>query len=353
MGLEVVASGIDSLYLAFYGEVRESVAEQLDGWRKEAESAGEDAVGQIGDRTVLVKPHGWRQYRYWLDTAMANVFVTPSVQIPSIYIQLRAIELHALGAERAIDEARTLASQICGVQGVIASRVDLYADVTGWSPVMADLQRFVCRATSRRSFEVVRQLYTSGNRLSGFTFGRGAIVARVYNKTLEISKTGNDWMRTVWPANVEDVWRIEFQFRRGALRSFDLTDPEETIAARQQLWEYGTDWLSLRLPNGNSQRTRWPEDEAWRQLRQATVDLPLAPLVRRRREQAEETRLIRGLLGYASALGARGPATDLKGTLLRAVPDAHEYMRHRGVVFEDVVRKKRERLLRNPELESA
>ena len=73
---------------------------------------------------------------------------------------------------------------------LLVSRLDLFADVQGWAPALEDLHRFVGYGRSRRGFEERNEVFTAGHRLTGFTFGRDALVARVYDKTREIGRRG-------------------------------------------------------------------------------------------------------------------------------------------------------------------
>ena len=62
--------------------------------------------------------------------------------------------------------ARTLGAE-CGPVAFSVSRLDLYADFTGWNLEATDRNRFVCRADSVRTYK------TEGH-LTGFEFGRRA-----------------------------------------------------------------------------------------------------------------------------------------------------------------------------------
>jgi hypothetical protein len=64
--------------------------------------------------------------------------------------------------------------------------------------VREDFPRFVCRAQRKWEFEADRQMHTGGRRLSGFTFGRGAVLPRIYDKTLELAVRGETWPQVIW-----------------------------------------------------------------------------------------------------------------------------------------------------------
>ena len=131
----------------------------------------------------------------------------------------------------------------CSAFGALCSRVDIYADFQGWTPRPHDYDRFVTRSRRNTSHIAVHH---EGRRFTGFTFGRDAIVARLYDKTAEIAHSGKDWMRSVWGDQLDrsrPVWRLEFQLRRELLAEFSLRGPEDALTKRQDLWTYATRWL--------------------------------------------------------------------------------------------------------------
>jgi hypothetical protein len=210
--------------------------------------------------------------------------------------------------------------------------------------VREDFPRFVCRAQRRWEFEADRQMHTRGRRLSGFTFGRGAVLARIYDKSLELAVTGETWPEVIWRGADRErpVWRVEVQYRRQALKAFGLKTVADVLLLRQDLWDYGMRWLSLREPNGDSNRARWPEAPVWAVLRQAAIGLPRCELVRERREAAARLRLLRGFVGYATSLAACGEDDDLEVALREVVPEVQAYLARKETTFEDVVVRKRE-----------
>jgi hypothetical protein len=228
-----------------------------------------------------------------------------------------------------------------------ASRVDLYVDSQGWQPQREDFPRFVCRAQRKTEFETDRQMHSRGRRLSGFVFGRGAIVARIYDKTLELAVRGETWPQVIWEGvdPAQPVWRVELQFRRSALKAFRLRTVADVLAARRELWDYGMRWISLRDPNGDSNRSRWPEAPVWTVLRQVTLGSPWSELVRERKEAASRLRLLRGFVGYATSLAACDQVDDVEEALREVVPEVRAYLARKGTTFDDVVAVKREQRL--------
>jgi hypothetical protein len=206
----------------------------------------------------------------------------------------------------------------------------------------------VCRAQRKTEFETDRQMHTRGRRLSGFVFGRGAIVARIYDKTLELAVRGETWPQVIWEGADPNrpVWRVELQFRRPALKAFRLRTVADVLAARQDLWDYGMRWISLREPTADTNRSRWPEAPMWTVLQEAVQGSPCSELVRERKEAASRLRLLRGFVGYATSLAAcDDQVEDVEEALRDVVPEVQAYLARKGMTFEDVVTVKREQRL--------
>jgi hypothetical protein len=295
--------------------------------------------------------------------------------LPALYLWLQAAHLHRVGVQVAVEELERVRAALVHEPerrrdrdkdwpradawdpapipsasppplgtSLTASRVDLYVDSQGWQPQREDFPRFVCRAQRKTEFETDRQMHTRGRRLSGFVFGRGAVVARIYDKTLELAVRGETWPQVIWQgANPErPVWRVELQFRRSALKAFRLQTVADVLATRQELWEYGMRWISLREPNGDSNRSRWPEAPVWTVLRQTALGSPCSELVRERKEAAGRLRLLRGFVGYATSLAACDNGADLEEALREMVPEVRAYLSDKGTTFGNVVLRKRE-----------
>ena len=371
--LVVVAAGVDNVYASAPGVPNEDALATAFAHKAAAAELGEPSIWHLAlaQRDFLVKPHGWHQYPLWLHSPAMEVSIGDGRALPAVYLRLHSAFIHQHGVEFAVDEAERVrgalvdpsvpaasseedgwphperrepaAPEALGAS-LKASRVDLYVDTQGWRPKRSDLDRFVSRAQGRHDFVIT---HNRGRRFSGFTFGQGAVVARVYNKTLEIKAKGQTWPHAIWKAIDPDqpVWRVEFQFRREALQAFGVDTVAEALVERQGLWQYGaTQWLSLRhqVP-GDSNRWRSYVTREWWAIQRAEIGSPRSPLVRERMQAACEQKLVEGLGGYATALAAAtGVTGDPERALQLLAPKLSEYMRRKGTTFEDVVARKRE-----------
>jgi hypothetical protein len=345
--VSALSSGIDSLYLSFRGEVAAGLLEELEAHKAKAQETGQPQALSLAGRGVLVQTSGWGSYRYWIRGGDFDVFIGRGVSLPPVYARIASSFIHEVGPQQALAVLRQFAevALLSEVGEVLCSRVDIYVDFQGWVPRPADYERFVTR--SRRNTSHIA-IHHDGRRFTGFTFGRDAIVARLYDKSLEIAHSGKEWMRAVWGKRLDPlrpVWRLEFQLRREVLSECSLKEPDEVIRKRQALWSYGTRWLSLRSPRAGDRRTRWPVASAWVQLSRAALGVPQSDLVRQRIRKHEESVLVRGLAGYASSLAAMAGVSDLDVAMLVSRRRVGDYMHATGREFREVVRSKRDRLL--------
>jgi hypothetical protein len=343
----MLSSGIDSLYVSFSGEVGAERLDALEALKATAQGTGQPLGLDLGARKTVLQLSGWGSYRYWLRCGDFDVFLGRGKGLPAIYARVASAFIHEVGPDSALAELRSFVKLafLPEVAGAICSRVDIYADFQGWVPRPHDYDRFVTRSRHNTSHIAVHH---DGRRFTGFTFGRDAIVARLYDKAAEIAHSGKDWIRSVWGDQVNPlrpVWRLEFQLRRELLAECALQEPEDALKRRQDLWSYATRWLSLRSYRGAVRRTRWPVADVWAQISRSQVGAPQSSLVRQRIRKHEEAVLVRGLAGYASSLAAVAGVSDLDVAMAVSRRRVGEYMDATGRDFRELVLAKRERAL--------
>ena len=351
--LRILSAGVDTLHCSVRGELQDGLLVFLEALKKESQRTKEVQVVTWGEQSlsVALRPHGWRSYPFWASSPNIEVAIGGASPFPPVFIQAHSAYLHSRGPDQAVAEiSEWLAANVTRAETVLGlSRLDLYCDTQGWLPAVDEFDKFHCRAVRRRTYSVpiYDQAHLRGRRASGFVFGGGDLMARGYDKTMELRPRGSEWPKALWLGWAQDqlVWRVEFQFRRRSLVSLGCPTPADAIASRQELWHYGTQWLSLRTPTSDSNRARWPEAQDWTVSRQAQVGSPTSPLVREMVRSADELRMIRGLVGYASSLAALGAAPGVGAALERTVPGIPAYLERKGEDFADIVaRKRRQRI---------
>jgi hypothetical protein len=343
---------VDTLHVSARGAVRPEVWELLESGQRQAKASDEEVRFDFPetDGAFLLRPHGWRGYTFWLSSPDFELMVGRSEKFPAVFGQLHAAYLHSVGLSWALEFVELLLRHdvFASPYELAVSRLDLYADLQGWVPVLEDLHRFVGYGRSRRGFGERNEVFTAGHRLTGFTFGRDGLVARVYDKTREIRNRGLSWLPDLWGSDGQDnpVWRVEFQYRRKVLVEFHLRSVEDTLSSIQDLWRYATgDWLSLREPTANRQRTRWPLDPLWAEVQAIEIAPSCTGVVRRRLEQATLQRIVQGLWGYVTSLAALRDRPELEGALVELRGQLERYTESKNRSFRAEVARKRARQL--------
>jgi hypothetical protein len=164
-----------------------------------------------------------------------------------------------------------------------------------------------------------------------FTFGRGDVVLRVYDKVAEIrQESGKAWFYPLWGQR-EHVWRIEWQVRKGLLRSFGIQTFEELEAKRGRVLRFLVEEHdTLRSPTEDSNRSRWPLHPLWQDLHERVRELDsLSSGSIDGKAMALEERMMRmtiSIYGYLKRLAAVGAAQSGRSMLsldevLRALSD--------------------------------
>ena len=200
---------------------------------------------------------------------------------PSCHVQFYSKGLWHLGLDGLADRIDIWRRSL----GLVESRPDAVSRVDfafDFHLPIADLvvDHFVTRASKDATYRQHGQAQT-------FTFGRGEVVIRIYDKTAEIEQqSGKSWFFGMW-GRKDQVWRIEFQIRRERLKQAGI----ETVADLKDmqndlLRELATNHTSLRCPNGDSNRSRWPLHPLWQSLLNEIAKQPQTGLVRsiRRRQ---------------------------------------------------------------------
>ncbi|MCW2790687.1 MAG: hypothetical protein JWP56_2990 [Aeromicrobium sp.] len=317
MTVRILASGLDALYLSGTAELRASLVSLLEARRESAAVQGNVQVPLgAGPEGLTVGWGPWGQYRFRLEHPNALIGLTQSTNLPPVRMQPRAEFLHAVGPEGVVEWCNEFAADVLASPVIWqVSRVDLFADVQGWNILATDRRRFAARANSRRTYE-------DGDELTGLQWGAGkSVLARIYDKTVEVQKDGKDWWPSVWGSLYDPsqhVIRTEFQVKRDALREFGLHSPEQILDARPTLWKYLTEnWLSLREPSGDSNLSRRSVDPDWLVIQTALLNADGIgkELVRSGSLAGDLRRLIPALVGYATRFGALAGAVTMDDLL--------------------------------------
>lgn len=320
-GFSVLRFGIDSLYLSYPGRLATAWAQRLKGLKLTAQSLeeGERSLAQvrIGEHLLEVKDKGKGRFAYVLVDNCFHIQLSggESTVLPLAYVQLSSELLTALSVKEAEERLRFIVNTFGKVESEAqVSRVDLFVDFV--SPLDMDgwkQDAWVTRADKIWS-------HYESRRFSGWSIGLGGIIgARLYDKTLELHKSKKDYLKPLWSAagwrEGQTVWRLEFEFKRGALKELGVSSLDDLLPQLAGLWRYVTEhWLRLTVPNpSDSYQSRWPNHPLWNELSSVQwSDVSTSPLARLRKERipSDESLFINGLGGLTSFMARHG-ITDL------------------------------------------
>ncbi|MDZ4821370.1 MAG: hypothetical protein SGJ20_20605 [Planctomycetota bacterium] len=123
--------------------------------------------------------------------------------------------------------------------------------------------------------------------MTGVAFGTGDARLRVNDKTLEIAEASHKvWFFDLWGCE-ESVWRIEWQTRKDLLRRFGIRTFDDLMSLQGDVLRYlSSEHDTLRIPNGDSNRSRWPLHPLWRDLQAQIAKLDAQGVIRVVDEQA-------------------------------------------------------------------
>ena len=230
-------------------------------------------------------PRGMSHFWYVLrnDDMQIQAVRYPTIQYPTVYIQIRARLVWAVGYQNALRYCLDVAQRIFGrfIRSSL-SRVDFTVDIQGWKPNENYFHsRIVGRPVKLEKHveydTTVSAVYYRRKHFTGIRLGKGKpILVRFYDKSEEILVNGtNTWFYEVWKKNGWNgrgrVWRVEFQCRRKLLAAFGFGDSVESLDKFAGMFRYlTTDWIRLAVPNRKEKkRTRWKTAPVWKLIQGA------------------------------------------------------------------------------------
>ncbi len=268
--LRIVHQGIDSLYLSYQGTLSVDWSTELaiakDLARDSDPRIQATAQVKIGGHCFEVMGSGRGKYAYvlkdnWFQIQIAG---TDSQALPIAYVQISSELLTHHPLVDVLESINHIINTIASkIDSVSVSRLDLCVDFltkTNFSEV-TDMQ-WVTRAK-------MFSRHSEGEQFTGWSIGRGGMMARLYDKTKECTKSNKNYFYPIWEANGwelnDQVWRLEFQFRREVLNEFNCIAIDELEENLSSLWFYATtQWLRLAIPSvTDTVRTRWEIHPVW------------------------------------------------------------------------------------------
>jgi len=251
--------GIDSLDLGLYvlwGSDWKRRLSVLNKKKQEASKKGGLLVNLPPGRNCIFKPCGkGANYSFHLQFEEYNLFIGKAARpglSPNVYLSISAKTLWLNGIETALswiaEDLKTIGKG--SIQFVQASRVDLCADF--WIPGGFSYDFLLSHKVTNNN---KGNLFLDKDNIETYYLAdkKSPIQLRIYNKGVEIRQKGGAklWFLDLWKCeSEEDVWRIEFQLRRPALKQFGINSLDDLNQKKAGIWHYLTaKWFSLRIPD--------------------------------------------------------------------------------------------------------
>jgi hypothetical protein len=364
IGVQVLAFGIDSIWLNVRGDLPEELLVLLD-WAKEMaqDSPTRQELSPLPPflgGNLMTQPSGVKGYDYVARSSDVTVQLRRPVglPLPPMVLRLSSECLWRLGGGgwNAIDAAVSWVHEVfpSGCQ-ITVSRVDQCADVLGWVPAVADLGGIVKRADKLQPYtpegamvyeDGIGYVLAKGDCLTGLSAGRSTRArASVYDKTREIRVSGKEWFRDVWAQRLggevaSDVWRVEYQYGREFLHKYRIETVDDLRAHQGALWRYGLAWFSWRARNADDpdHPQRWPLLPVWDALLGELPGSEPLPLVKVARPKL--ARLAHASYGYMTSIMALTGAADEEEALRRVLHIVE--LNKGGQKMAEVLRKKKQ-----------
>lgn len=258
----IVAVGVDTLELNFgIDEYKEQdIFMQIDKIKAEVISAGYKGrhgkeIDFLGNM-FMVQARGSRGgYEYLIKNGDIELQIMPDARggktTPELRVVFRSPLLWKEGDIAAYNKVINLVNKFAFINYCQVSRADLCVDRVMPLPEIDRKSQVVTRL--RRMDLYYGGDYQSGQRRTGYQFGRGGMACRFYDKLYEVKVKGHSHILQVWSENEWDgetpVSRFELQLRRNSLRLFDTNMDFITFQDRKaDIWAYGTGKF-LRIVN--------------------------------------------------------------------------------------------------------
>ena len=335
---KILRTGIDSLYLSYQGDLLEESSIRLIELKKLAQSTDPKTVSlaqiALDNHIFEVKDRGRHPFAFILNDNWYRIEIAKlgAIRTPLAHVQVMSELLTEYGVESSVSDLTNIINSFGIItESPAVSRLDLCVDFVTDYPLSEIIDvDWVTRAKDMDRYTVQRTF-------SGWVIGIGGnIVARLYNKTLEMKKNPRPYLEKLhsecgWDG-VSDVWRLEFQFRRAALRELGIVSFSSLKDSLAGLWQYASgDWLRLTIPSKtDNTQSRWPTTCVWEELQQAkwSGDQKVARVpVEKGRPPSDRSLFINGISGLTSFMAREGYSDPIDGV--------HAYIRSAKKYHDD------------------
>ena len=257
---------------------------------------------------------------------------------PEVFAEMNSEFLWSNTYERAHEQLRKMVGTFAVIVGEKVNRADACVDIADDLPILDLRKGVVTRALKKVDYHQIEH-YTSGVRDTGYRFGAGSIMGRIYDKTYEAKHSHKEYFKDVWIPGGWDmksnITRFEFQNRRPVLKEFGINSYDDLIKGLPDIWQYMTTiFLVLKQPNENdSNHRRWQTSALWNIVQGAGIRFGECKGFQRwKQKQAQIEPLMAQIVGLMASVIAidsqiRGEyhATDRLRATLKQTLDSEQF----------------------------
>jgi len=343
----VLLAGVDTLEVGF--NVKEFLF-TTEEWQMltDAKHAAQGTMFDSGGTPVTlrghkfsVNPRGGRGYEFVLVNDDLRIQLAERADsgrvYPEIHIRWSSQYLWRYGWQAAYTYVRNWVYDWADVSREKVSRADLCVDLNLPLPDVGLKEgEVVTRARKNKEFYI--QHYFDGLDETGYSFGKGDLQSRIYNKLIEVEHSHKAWFRELWRKAGWDgsspVTRVEFQARRDFLKTMQIETVEDLEMQLADLWKYSTNWVSLREQSSDSNRRRWPVKAFWAVVCGAVpcfgAVTGIVRIAQRKPRMESLTRTVRGCLVTMAALVQTNTGSSSQAAIGFVVEHSREWMAEDG-----------------------
>jgi len=300
---------------------------------------------------LVISPAGKKPYTYVLlndDFTLKLAKEVSNGRFPEIFIELRSQFLWRLGYRHIYTFIKEWVSTWAEIKSDVVSRADLSTDVKGFPSIQ--IKNIVSRGRKGKSYLQLipiqqGEIYYYGSKITGWVFGSGPLMMRIYDKLSESKKVHKEWFQDLWKQGGWDgesgVSRVEIQIRREFLKDFNVTNFKSFEEALGDIFRYVTqDWFTLREPSGDKNRSRWPITPFWSEVQTSINNFgKLYGLARGQIKEAKQNYLIPQAAGLITSIGATKESFNPEALLF----EIRRHYRKKGLTIEEVIAEKKRR----------
>ena len=232
---EILLAGVDALAVGFSVQefrLTPEEWEQLKDAKANAQGTMFDSGGtpmELRGQRFSMSGKGSRGYEYVLMNDDVTVQLAERAAggavYPEIRVTWRSSYLWRYGWRAAYIRVRDWVYGWAVVKGKKVSRADATIDVNRALPeVNLRAGEVISYAQKKKEFYI--QHHLTGLSETGYSFGQGDLMCRVYDKRIEIEHSQKAWFMDLWRKagwnGESSVTRVEFQMRRDFLRSMQI-----------------------------------------------------------------------------------------------------------------------------------